>query len=151
MTKSTKIILLIAGTGIVGFAAWYFLRKKSAGPSSDSSKGTDAITSGSWKRGDPTSSTDTGDEINKYHVWGYARDNASNGANPAPYPKIKVFTPDGKQYGDEYTGDAKGVYNLWIPSEDYVVDISADGYQNYTNPARVISNGYRLFMRKIGE
>ena len=68
------------------------------------------------------------------------------------YPKVTVFTPDGKQqYGEVYTGDAGGVFNLWIPSDTYIVEITAPGYMMYRNAANVVSNGYKLFMRKEGE
>jgi hypothetical protein len=154
MTKKTKIILLIGITGVAGVAAYFLLRKKGgsvlggtvSNPSGVSYEG------GSWKKGHPSDpANDKGDEVNVYKLWGYTKDNASQGANPAPYPRIKVFTPDGKPYGGEYVGDKGGVYSLWIPSEDFIVEISAPGYQMYRNPAKVVSNGYKLFMRKEGE
>lgn len=150
MTPTAKKIVFVALTvSVIGIGAWWYLKKKKAalGPHGEAVApfAATGTVPGSWKGGSD------GDDVNIFHIWGYAVTNASNGADPVPYPHIKIFTADGKQYGAEYIGDKGGVYSLWVPSPDYTAEVTASGYMIYRNPASVITNGYKLLMKKTGE
>lgn len=150
MTPKTKKIIFVAVTVSVisvGILLYLKYKKKAAslGPNGETLTSTSSTgtASGSW--------SDSGSDANPFRIFGYAKTNASKGADPVGSPHIKVFSPDGKQYGAEYVGDASGAYSLYVPSGDYITDITAPGYMTYHNVASKISNGYKLFMRKIGE
>jgi hypothetical protein len=81
-----------------------------------------------------------------YHAWGYVIDNTGQ---PVSYPRIDVKAPDGSVYGSQYTGDNGGAWQMDLPSSDYVLVVSANGYAtSAANKASVISNGYKLALVK---
>jgi hypothetical protein len=83
---------------------------------------------------------------NNYRAWGATVDNET--ALPLGGVRINVYKPDGTIYGDTYVSDGTGNWSLWIPSDSYILSITKDGFKEYTNPAYIVSNGYRLFLAR---
>jgi hypothetical protein len=95
----------------------------------------------------PTSwSTTRGAPGLPFWAWGYTKDTAGN---PVKFPKITVKTPSGQLFGGVYTGDSYGAWNMALPSDQYILEITAPGYKTYTHPAKNVSGGYRLVMEKL--
>lgn len=95
----------------------------------------------------PTSwSTTRGAPGLPFWAWGYVKDTTGS---PVPYPTITVKTPTGQPFGGVYRGDGSGAWNMALPSDSYILTISAPGYKSYTYPARAVSNGFKLSMEKL--
>lgn len=88
----------------------------------------------------------------KYWAWGYVIKHPEK--TPWPYPRIRVFTPDGQliksDEGQEvYVGDGGGVWHMALPAWNYILEIS-DSFgpdrkmRIYRNSAHIVSNGYHM-------
>jgi hypothetical protein len=72
---------------------------------------------------------------NPFWLWGYIQ---NSDGSAAPYPRLRILTPDGKAYGDVYVGDGGGVYNVAIPSSDYIIEVMTNGNKTWRGPAYML-------------